>query len=133
MDSKHPPKDLVGQREHPGVCERPPGGPLQGVDQRGVAGGSRRGAPGAVLQGSSWRTLIGRTYREACLKAHDAQLREEANIATEFPDDLPSQSRCHSLNSHLCSEGGLDPWCCEHLHHLLLLMRGASCKYDAIH
>src|SRR5215210_7228541 len=26
MDSKHPPKDLVGQREHPGVCERPPGG-----------------------------------------------------------------------------------------------------------
>src|SRR5829696_5685548 len=26
MDSKHPPKDLVGQREHPGVCERTPGG-----------------------------------------------------------------------------------------------------------
>src|SRR5215211_7844013 len=25
MDSKHPSKDLVGQREHPGVCERPPG------------------------------------------------------------------------------------------------------------
>src|SRR5215208_1922658 len=26
MGSKHPSKDLVGQREHPGVCERPPGG-----------------------------------------------------------------------------------------------------------
>src|SRR5215203_1116505 len=26
MNSKHPSKDLVGQREHPGVCERPPGG-----------------------------------------------------------------------------------------------------------
>src|ERR671921_2651508 len=25
MDSEHPPKDLVGQREHPGVCKRPPG------------------------------------------------------------------------------------------------------------
>ena len=67
------------------------------------------------------------------MKAHVAQLGEGANIATEVPDDLPSQGRCHSLNSHLCSEGGLYPWCCEDLHHLLLLMPGAPCKYDAIH
>src|SRR5215212_943650 len=33
MDSKHLPKDLVGQREHPGVCERPPGG-QEGLTQK---------------------------------------------------------------------------------------------------
>jgi hypothetical protein len=33
---------------------------------------------------------------------------------------------------HLRSEGELYPLCAEHLHHLLLFMCGASCKYDAI-
>jgi hypothetical protein len=54
-----------------------------------------------------------------------ARLGAGANSAAALLDD-PER---HTF--HLGSEEGLYPLCAEHL--LLLLMCGASCKYDAIH
>jgi hypothetical protein len=53
---------------------------------------------------------------------------EQARIAPQSFSTIPN-----TTHFHLRSEGGHYPLCAEHLHHLLLLMCGASCKYDAIH
>jgi hypothetical protein len=52
--------------------------------------------------------------------------RSSSSVATV--NSIPS-----ATHFHLRSAGGLYPLCAEHFHHLLLLMCGASCKYDAIH
>src|SRR5829696_8846111 len=52
--------------------------------------------------------------------------RSSSSVATV--NSIPS-----AAHFHLRSAGGLYPLCAEHFHHLLLLMCGASCKYDAIH
>jgi hypothetical protein len=53
---------------------------------------------------------------------------EKARIAPQSFSTIPN-----ATHLHLRSEGGLYPLCAEHLHHLLHLMCGASCTYDAIH
>lgn len=71
-------------------------------------------------------SLAGIIGKPTCMRVSPGS--EQTRRAPQSFSTIP-----RATHIHLRSEGGLYPWCAGHLRHLLHLMCGASCKYDAIH